>query len=86
MQDGSRMYDCLKTNSPIIICSYCYRGNMYCKHYLRDIYLNARRTANGRYQSTYQGCINHTVRQKRYRKRLKKKLTHPGSKDQSVRD
>jgi hypothetical protein len=50
------------------------------------MYLKARRRANTRYQSTYQGRINHAARQKRYRERQKQKVTHQTSKGQSVRD
>jgi hypothetical protein len=50
------------------------------------MYLKARRSANKRYQKTYQGRINHAARQKRFRERLKQKVTHQGSEAQSVRD
>ena len=50
------------------------------------MYLKARRRANKRYQNTYQGRINHAARQKRYRERLKQKVTHQGSKAELVRD
>jgi hypothetical protein len=86
MQDSSRMYGCLKCNSPTIICRHCDRGNRYCKQCAPVMYLKARRRANKRYQSTYQGRINHAARQKRYRERLKQKVTHQGSKAQSVSD
>ena len=71
MQDSSRMYGCLKCNSPTIICRHCDRGNRYCKQCAPVMYLKARRRANKRYQNTYQGRINHAARQKRYRERLK---------------
>jgi hypothetical protein len=86
MHASSRMYGCLKCNCLIIICRHCDRGYRYCKQCARVMYLKARRRANKRYQNTYQGRINHAARQKRYRERLKQKVTHQGSKVQSVRD
>ena len=86
MQGSSRLYGCLGCNSPIVICRHCDRGNRYCKPCAPVMYLKARRRANTRYQSTYQGRINHAARQKRYRERQKQKVTHQTSKGQSVRD
>jgi hypothetical protein len=86
MQDSSRLYGCLNCNYPVIIYRQCDRGNRYCKQCEPAMYLKARHRANKRYQNTYQGRINHAARQKRYRERLKQKVTHQGSKGQSVRD
>ncbi len=86
MQDSSRQYSCLCCHSIIIICCRCDRGNRYCKHCAPIMSLKARQRAGKRYQSTYQGRINHAARQKRYRERLKQKVTHKGSKVISLCD
>jgi hypothetical protein len=86
MHDHPRKYGCLKCNSLVIICRHCDHGNIYCKQCAPVMYLIARRRANTRYQKTYQGRINHAARQKRYRERLKQKVTHQGSQARSLRD
>lgn len=43
------------------------------------MYLKTRQKANKRYQRTYQGRLNHAARQKRYRERLKYKVTYQAS-------
>lgn len=50
------------------------------------MYLKDRQRANKRYQNTYQGRLNHAARQKRYRERLKHKVTYSGSKVISLCD
>ena len=86
MHDSPRQYGCLKCNRPTVICRHCDRGNRYCKQCAPIMYLKARRRAKQKYQKTYQGRINHAARQKRYRNRLKKKVTHQCSKVISLRD
>ena len=88
MKEIYRHYNCLNCNSQIILCRYCDRGNIYCKQCAPIMYLKTRQRANKRYQSSYQGRINHAARQKRYRERerLKHKVTYQGSKMISLCD
>jgi len=50
------------------------------------MFLKAKQRANKRYQSSYKGRINHAARQKRYRERIKHKVTYQCCKVQSARD
>ena len=86
MHDSPRKYCCLNCNALVIICRHCDHGNRYCKQCAPIMYLKARRRANSRYQKTYQGRINHAARQKEYRQRLKRKVTHQGCQAISVSD
>ena len=83
---SSRLYTCLNCHCLITICCHCDRGNRYCKQCSPIMRLRARQRANKRYQNTYQGRLNHAARQKRYRKRLKQKMTYQGSHAISLRD
>ncbi len=86
MPTTARLYYCLNCNCQNIICSRCDRGNRYCKQCAPIIKAENQKKANQRYQRTYQGKINHAARQKRYRERLKQKVTYQGSKRTSLRD
>jgi hypothetical protein len=86
MHDSSRLYSCLSCHCIIIICTHCDRGNIYCKQCAPVRFLRAKQRANKRYQATYKGRLNHAARQKRYRERLKQKVTYQGFKARSVRD
>ena len=86
MQYTARLYCCHNCNCQTIICSRCDRGNIYCKQCAPIITVENRRKANQRYQRTYQGRVNHAARQKRYRARLKQKVTYQGSKRISLCD
>ncbi len=79
MENTARLYNCVRCNHQVTICSHCDRGNIYCGNSCAD---SARRTslraAGRRYQSTRRGRLKHAERQRRYRSRSNK-VTHQGS-------
>ncbi|MFT6906773.1 MAG: hypothetical protein ACJAS1_003443 [Oleiphilaceae bacterium] len=79
MSDIARLYNCHYCHCQVIICCRCDRGNRYCKRCSPLMRLNSRHRASKRYQNTAQGQLKHANRQKRYRERLKQKVTHKGS-------
>jgi hypothetical protein len=53
------------------ICSYCYRGQVYCSESCRQpARREQRRQANRRHQQTLRGRLAHSRRQHTYRRRL----------------
>ena len=74
-----RRYLCVSCRTPVLICSYCDRGNRYCAE---GCAMQARRqsirSAGQRYQDAHRGRRAHAERQRRYRAR-QQKVTHQGS-------
>jgi hypothetical protein len=81
MEHTSRLFSCALCHAQTIVCSVCDRGQIYCG----SVCSNAARQksckeASHRYQKTFKGKMNNALRQKRYRERLREKVTHHGSK------
>ena len=81
MEQNARLFNCLRCNVPVVICSDCDRGNIYCgSKCSQAARVQNHRTANAAYQSTIKGKLNHAERQRRYRKRQStKKVTDHSS-------
>lgn len=76
--DG-RLFKCARCHKPVIICSDCDRGNIYCNFACARIRRKeSQKKAQKKYQGTLRGRKKHALRQKRYR-RNKTKVTHHGS-------
>lgn len=80
MELSARLYNCARCYCLTIICSACDRNNIYCG----SICSSAARTqscylAGQLYQRTLCGRQKHAERQRRYRERLRKKVTHHSS-------
>lgn len=80
MDTSPRQYICVACRKQVMICSYCDRGNRYCS---KDCWFAVRkvrqRTASQRYQTSLRGRIKHAERQRCYRARRSKNVTHHGS-------
>lgn len=80
MELSARLYNCAACHSQIIICSHCDRNHIYCGSAcsraarVRSCYL-----AGSRYQLSFRGRLKHAQRQRRYRERIKIKVTHHSS-------
>ena len=79
MEANARLYNCAKCHSQVIICSRCDRGNIYCPTCSQSARSQSLKAAGQRYQKTTAGRHKHAERQKRYRERLRNKVTHQGS-------
>ena len=80
MEEQARLYLCVRCHRQVVICNHCDRGNIYCaQECSRNARLESHRMASKRYQSTYQGKLNHADRQRRYQERKTEKMTHHGS-------
>ncbi len=80
MQSPSRLYFCCRCQVQVIICSRCDRGHRYCTGQCAgDARSASLKRASKKYQSTWAGRINSAIRQKRYRQRQQKIVTHQGS-------
>ncbi len=86
MNDIARLYNCSRCHSQVTICRQCDRGNVYCGQCAPLARTETRRRAATRYQASFQGRLNHAARQRRYRERLKQKVTHQGSTRSLVHD
>ena len=77
IEPSYRRFLCVRCQQVVNLCSYCDHGNRYC---LRDCSATARREslqeAGQRYQKTEPGRAQHAVRQRRYRARLRSRVTH----------
>ncbi len=77
---SSRLFNCLGCRAQVIICRYCDRGNIYCGP---NCAMSARKEslklAAQRYQQTRGGKHKHAERQRRYRSRQAKSVTHHSS-------
>lgn len=87
MQNTARLYSCQRCRTQVIICSRCDRGQRYCDsacaHNARAISL---KRAAKKHQSSRTGRFNNAARQRRFRQRLKQKVTHHGSLTLVLRD
>ncbi len=81
VNDSARLYSCLRCHSQVTLCRHCDRGQVYCVKCAPVARRDAQNRAARRYQASYQGRVNHAARQRRYRERLKQKVTHKGSSD-----
>jgi len=80
MKHPSRLYSCALCHAQAVICTYCDRGHIYCsKKCSQAVRIKSCREAETRYQLTPGGRRKHAARQKRYRMRLKEKVTDHGS-------
>ena len=80
MQSSARLFNCARCHCPVVICSHCDRGNIYCgKRCSQTARRQSRREATGRYQRTRRGRFAHAEHQRRYRQRRRAKVTHQGS-------
>lgn len=82
-KNTARLFYCARCFAPVVICSHCDRGNIYCGSICseRTRTLN-HRIANQKYQLSLKGQLKHAQRQRRYRERQKataKKVTDQGS-------
>lgn len=85
MEQTARLYNCLHCQQQVCICSKCDSGNIYCSNNCaKQARTLSLRSAGARYQKTWQGRRHHAARQKRYRERLKEKVTHQGSQQVAV--
>ena len=87
MQSTGRLYSCQRCRTQVIICSRCDRGQRYCDSACAQ---NARaislKRAAKKHQSSRTGRFNNAARQRRFRQRLKQKVTHHGSLTLVLRD
>ena len=81
MEKNARLFNCHRCNVPVIICSDCDRGNIYCgSNCSQAARVQNHRMANAAYQNTIKGKLNHAERQRRYRMRQStKKVTDHSS-------
>lgn len=80
MEHTPRLFSCIRCHAQVIICPHCDRGQIYCSS---ECSAAARfqscRAAEKRYQLTLKGKMMHAMRQRRYRARLKEKMTDHSS-------
>lgn len=80
MPTSSRLYQCLRCHSPIVICHRCDRGQRYCAlGCSKKARVVSQKRASKKYQATRQGRFNNAARQRRFRARQKQKVTHHSS-------
>jgi hypothetical protein len=76
IQEGqARMYNCLWCNNQSFICRSCDRGNVYCSTCTPIVRGERRRITARRYQASRQGRLKYAERHRRYRERLRIKVT-----------
>lgn len=80
MKPSARLFHCARCQSQVVLCQRCDRGQRYCSaacsHAAR---FHSRCAAQRRYQQSRRGRLNHAHRQRCYRQRLSKKVTHHSS-------
>ena len=75
----ARFFLCARCRKPVLICSCCDRGQVYCAGgCAREARRQAQRAAGARYQASRRGRLVHALRARRYRRR-QKIVTHQGS-------
>lgn len=85
MERANRLFNCLRCHAQVIICSDCDRGNVYCSSNCSELVRRESMCEAGkRYQQSQRGKQHHAARQKRYREREIKKVTHQGSHSTAV--
>jgi hypothetical protein len=79
-EDSYRLYNCARCAKQVRICRKCDRGNRYCASECAEIRRReSLRRAASRYQQSYRGACKHAARQRAWRARHGKKVTHHGS-------
>ena len=67
---SARRYHCARCQRPVLICSHCDRGHIYCFNGCRELAQRERCQRNAkRYQSSQLGRRNNAQRQSNYRQR-----------------
>lgn len=85
MVESHRLFICVRCGCQTRICSRCDRGNVYCTPFCAGLARgHTLRSAGRRYQQTPAGRRNHAARQRRYRIRQCKKVTHQGPLKKSI--
>jgi hypothetical protein len=80
MEPTARFYLCARCRRQVVICSSCDRGQRYCGgECAQAARQESLRAAGRRYQTSRRGRHRHAERQRRYRRRPGKKVTHQGS-------
>lgn len=79
----ARLFHCTRCHAPVVICSWCDRGNIYCGSICSEASRRVNhRFANQKYQQSLKGRLRHAKRQRLYRQRqavIAKKVTDQGS-------
>jgi hypothetical protein len=82
-KNTARLFYCACCLTPVVVCSRCDRGNIYCGSTCSACTRTLNhRIANQQYQRSLKGRLKHAQRQRRYRERQKaiaKKVTDMGS-------
>ena len=87
MRNIARHYSCPYCHKEVTICRACDRGHVYCGPSCSEAARFVSLKKSGRkYQSNQQGKLKHAERQKRYRMRHKKIVTHHSSKSLPTHD
>lgn len=72
-----RLYHCCRCGMQVCICAQCDCGNVYCPGDCAELARRESvRRAGARYQRTLRGARRHAERQRRYRERQKREVTH----------
>jgi len=80
MSGTARLFLCARCRGQVVLCSHCDRGNRYCSPSCAQAARRyAQRAAARRYRGSRRGRLAHAARQRRYRRRRCKKVTHQGS-------
>ena len=75
----ARFFLCARCRKPVLICSCCDRGQVYCAGgCAQEARRQAQRAAGACYQASRRGRLAHALRARRYRRR-QKIVTHQGS-------
>ena len=76
---AARLFVCARCRLPVVVCSHCDRGQIYCAGTCaQKARQQAQRAAGQRYQASRRGRLKHAARTRRYRAR-QKIVTHQGS-------
>ena len=71
-QSNARRFHCVRCHTLVVICSTCDRGNTHCSNACSSASRKSKqRASDRRYQATWQGRLNHSERNRVYRRRLK---------------
>ncbi len=80
MKHTPRLFSCMLCHAQTLVCPHCDRGQIYCgSECARIARIQSCRLAEKRYQLTPGGKMKHAMRQRRYRARLRKKVTDHSS-------
>ncbi len=77
MPTSSRLYQCLRCHTPIVICHRCDHGQRYCaKGCSEKARADSLKRAGKKYQESRQGRFKNAARQQSFRARQRQKVTH----------